>query len=288
MGFQRIGVEEVKPDFAAQVHSGVDLRRRLPDEVLAEVRAAWAAFPVLCFPDQPLSLDELEAFTLQIGPYGVDPFIAPMEGHPNVLELRREKDEKSIVFGASWHSDWSFQPEPPSATLLHSKVVPPIGGDTLYADMRSAYDALPDDLREAVLGHRARHSAKFAYGTSGVFAKDENPRGMKILSSEDAHTSEVHPMVRTHPATGRRALFVNPVYTTGVEGVSDEESYTLLVKLYEHCTSERFVHRHRWQENMLVMWDNRCAIHNAQGGYDGHLRLMHRTTVAGEKPFLSV
>lgn len=283
----RMEVEVVRPDFAAEVR-GLDLSQPLDEGTLSEVLTAWAAFPVLSFPDQPLTLDELEAFTLQIGPYGVDPFIAPMAGHPNVLEVRREASEKGIVFGAAWHSDWSFQPRPPSATLLHSQVVPPVGGDTLYADLRRAYDELPADLKERALASRATHSAKFAYGTAGVFVQDKNPRAMNVLSSEDAHAVQVHPVVRTHPVTKRRALFVNPVYTTGIEGTADEEGRALLAQLYEHCLDERFVHRHRWSENMLVMWDNRCCAHNAEGGYEGHLRVMHRTTVRGEEPFLTL
>ena len=112
-------------------------------------------------------------------------------------------------------------------------------------------------------------------------------RAMTILSGEKAHATQLHPMVRTHPVTGRRALFVNPVYTTGIEGMGEEEGRALLARFYEHLVEDDFVHRHRWRENMLLMWDNRCAIHNAEGGYEGCARLMHRTTVAGERPVLS-
>ncbi len=284
--WKQISVGCLRDEFAAEV-TGLDLSCTLPAETLEEVRAAWAAYPILCFPDQPLSVDELEAFTLQIGPFGVDPFIAPMKGHPNVLEVHRGPDEKGILFGGSWHSDWSFQERPPSATLLHAKIVPSVGGDTLYADCRKAWGALPEDLKQIALRSNAIHSAKYAYGTNGVFAKDPNPGEMTILSGEKAHATQLHPMVRTHPVTGRRALFVNPVYTTGIEGMGEEEGRALLARFYEHLVDDAFVHRHCWREDMLVMWDNRCAIHNAEGGYEGYARLMHRTTVAGESPVLS-
>jgi taurine dioxygenase len=283
--WRRADVRVVRERFAAEV-TGLDLSKPLPDEVLAEVRAAWAAYPVLSFPDHRLDPHQLEAFTLQLGPFGVDPFVAPMPGHPNILEVRREASETGIVFGGAWHSDWSFQACPPSATILHAKVIPPVGGDTLYADCSLAFETLPADLREIVLSRNAVHSAALAYGTGGALAKDPNPRAMKILHGEAAHAQQVHPMVRTHPVTGRRALFVNPVYTCGVEGMPSEEGRALLGRLYAHLLSERFVHRHRWRENMLLMWDNRCVVHNAEGGYQGHLRVLHRTTVAGESPFL--
>ena len=284
---KRVDVRIVRDDFAAEV-TGLDLRRPLSPQTLEEVRAAWAAFPILCFPDQVLSVEQLEAFTLQLGPFGVDPFVAPMEGHPNVLEVHRGPEEKGIIFGNAWHSDWSFQAQPPSATLLHSKIVPPVGGDTLYADCRKAWSALPEDLKEIALDRNAIHSAKYAYGTSGVLATDPHPREMTILSGEQAHATQLHPMVRSHPVTGRRALFVNPVYTTGIEGMAEEEGRALLARFYEHLVSDDFVYRHSWRENMLVMWDNRCAIHNAEGGYEGYSRLMYRTTLAGERPALDL
>jgi taurine dioxygenase len=283
--WKHVKIEVLRERFAAEL-SGVDLSRPMPPAALAEVLAAWAAYPVLCFPDQPLSPDQLEASTVQVGPFGEDPFVAPMPGHPNILEVRREPDEKAIVFGAAWHSDWSFQESPPSATLLAAKVIPPVGGDTLYADLALAFESLPDDLKEIALSSRGIHSAALAYGARGAFAREEVPRAMKILHGEEAHATWVHPMVRTHPVTGRRSLFVNPTYTCGVEGMSDEDGGLLLLRLYEHGLDERFVHRHRWRENMLLMWDNRCTAHNATGGYNGHLRVMHRTTVAGEAPVL--
>ena len=269
--------------FGARIE-GLDLPRPLEPQILAEVKAAWAAHSVVAFPNQPLSLEALEAFTLAMGGFGIDPFIAPMPGHPNVLELRREPDETATNFGAGWHSDWSFQKTPPAATLLRSQVTPPVGGDTLFADGSRAYEDLSDVMKATLAPLRAVHSASRAYGMEGVFARETAKRTMEIIVSPEADRTEVHPLVRTHPVTGRKALFVSPVYTVGIEGMTVKESQAVLGFLFAHMTQEAFVHRHRWERDMLLMWDNRCTIHFAEGGYDGHLRVMHRTTVAGEVP----
>jgi len=250
----------------------------------ATILDAWARHGVLVFPDQPLEIEALEAFTLALGEFGHDPFIAPMEAHPNVLELRREPDEKAGNFGAGWHSDWSFQACPPSGTILHSTVIPPIGGNTLYADGHRAWEALSSTMQSMLSGRSAIHSAALPYGPKGIFAKDTEARTMKILVSEEAEETEVHPLVRTHPVTGRKALFVNPVYTVSIEGLEPAENFTILKFLYDHMTKDEFVYRHQWQPDMLVMWDNRSTMHYAEGGYDGHLRVLHRTTLAGDRP----
>jgi taurine dioxygenase len=282
-GYRSISVRPEASGFGAII-TGLDLSRPLADDLVQEIKAAWARHSVLSFPDQPLSLEALEAFTLAIGPFGHDPFIAPMPGHPNVLELRREPDEKATNFGAGWHSDWSFQPEPPAATLLRSEVTPPVGGDTLFADCAGAYEALTPAYQSLLAPLRAVHTAAWAYGTKGVFARETEQRTMKILVSAEAEKTQSHPLVRTHPVTGRKALYVSPVYTHGIEGMTHAESASILKFLFDHIVQERFVYRHQWTPGRLLMWDNRCTVHIAEGGYDGHLRVMHRTTVAGERP----
>ena len=276
----------VKPQptgFGAEI-TGVDLSKPLAPATLDQVKAAWAKHGVVAFPNQPLSLDELEAFTLQMGRFGDDPFIKPMPGRPNVLELRREPDEKATNFGAGWHSDWSFQPSPPAATILRSEVVPPVGGDTLFVDACRAYEALSGTMQAMLAPLRAIHSAARPYGTKGSFAKETEARTMQIITSVEADKTQVHPLVRTHPVTGRKALFVSPVYTVGIEALNPDEADAILGFLFKHLTQERFIYRHKWQAGMLLMWDNRCTMHLAEGGYDGHLRVMHRTTVAGDAP----
>ena len=283
LDYRTIEVTPQPTGFGAEI-TGLDLSRPLPAEVLAEVKAAWARHGVVAFPDQPLSLEAQEAFTGAMGGFGVDPYIKPMAGHPNVLELRREPDEKATNFGAGWHSDWSFQETPPAATLLHSKVVPPVGGDTLFVDAARAYEALSPAMQRMLEPLRAIHSARQSYGSKGVFSKDTEKRTLQIIVSEEADAALTHPLVRTHPATGRKALFVSPVYTVGIEDLTPEEAKALLGFLFAHLTQEQFIYRHRWREQMLLMWDNRCTMHFAEGGYDGHLRLMHRTTVKGDAP----
>ena len=269
--------------FGAEV-TGADLSKPLPPATLAEVKAAWAAHAVLSFPDQPLTLDELEAFTLQIGPFGDDPYVAPMAGHPNVLEVRREPDEKLTPFGGAWHSDWSFQPAPPAATILRSETIPPVGGDTLYCDASRAYAALDQATKDKLAPLKAVHSATRAYGPNSAYSRELDQRSMPIIVSPEADKMHAHPLVRTHPVTSRKALFVSPVYTIGIEGLTPDEADPILGGLFKHLTQDQFIYRHHWREGMVVIWDNRCTMHNALGGYDGHRRVMHRTTVAGDTP----
>lgn len=279
----RIEVDPRPDGFGARV-TGLRLADPLSKQSADMIHEAWARHGVLVFPDQPLEIEELEALTRSLGAFGIDPFIEPMADHPHVLELRREPDEKAGNFGAGWHSDWSFQARPPAGTLLHSKVVPPVGGDTLYADTERAWRALSETMRSMLEGLRALHSAALPYGPKGVFANDTEKRTMKILVSEEAEKTELHPLVRSHPVSGRKALFVNPVYTVAIEGLTPEENFTILKFLYDHMTKDEFVYRHAWQPDMLVLWDNRRTMHFATGGYDGHLRVMHRTTLAGDRP----
>ncbi|OXE37374.1 MAG: taurine dioxygenase [Phenylobacterium zucineum] len=269
--------------FGAEV-TGLDLTRPLSDAVRTEIRSAWADYAVLSFRDQPLTLDQFEAFTLTIGPFGRDPFIQPMPGRPNVLELRREPDEKAVNFGAGWHSDWSFLETPPAATLLRSEVTPPVGGETCFADGRRAYDDLSPAMKARLAPMKAVHSAGRAYGVQGVFARETEKRTLKILVSDEADTQLSHPLVRTHPVTGRKALYISPVYTVGIEGLPEKEGQALLGSLFAHMIQPQYVYKHVWTQGAVLLWDNRCTMHLAKGGYDGHLRVMHRTTVAGEVP----
>jgi taurine dioxygenase len=279
----KIQVEPRKDGFGAVV-TGLDLSERLEKGAADAIRRHWSERGILVFPNQTLEPDELETFTLTLGDFGHDPFIEAMEGHENILEVRREPDEKATQFGAAWHSDWSFQAEPPAGTILHSKIVPPSGGDTLYADGHRAWEALSDTMQSMLDGLNAIHSASFAYGPRGILAKDVHERTMNIIISEEAEAKQIHPLVRTHPVTGRKALFINPVYTVAIEGLHPDENFTLLKFLYDHMVKEEFVYRHQWEKDMVVLWDNRSTMHFADGGYDGHLRLMHRTTLAGDRP----
>ncbi|MEO1040414.1 MAG: TauD/TfdA family dioxygenase [Pseudomonadota bacterium] len=262
--------------------TGVDLSAPLSAETVAAIRTAWLEHLVLAFPGQPMSHEDLERFTQYFGPFGHDPFIAALPDHSHIIEVRRKADEKASVFAAAWHSDWSFQPVPPAGTVLHAKTIPPTGGDTLFCNGYLAFDRLNAETRERVRSLKAVHSAALAYAPDGVYGKDDGAdRSMTIIASEAARDTHAHPIVRTHPETGRETLFVNPGYVRGVEGLSDLDAFVLLVELYETAHAEPLVYRHQWEPDMLVMWDNRCTQHMATGGYDGHARLLHRTTIAG-------
>jgi taurine dioxygenase len=269
--------------FGATV-TGVDLSKPLEASETAGIRAAWLRHQVLSFPDQPMSHEDLERFTRYLGDWGHDPYIAPVADHPHILEIRRDPDEPVAPFGSAWHSDWSFQACPPSATILHAKVIPPVGGDTLYADGYAAYDALGPDEQAELEGLTALHSARRPYSPEGYRAGRGPERSMKILPSDSAYQVQEHPVIRTHPETGRKALWVNAVYTIGIKGLDDADAGALIRRLCQHATQDRFVYRHRWAADMLTLWDNRSVQHCAQGGYDGHLRVLHRTTVAGTRP----
>lgn len=264
--------------------SGVDLSRPLPAATLDAIRRAWCEHPVLCFTGQHLDPASLQDFAAQIGPFGDDPYVAPMPDYPHVIEVKREARETAPIFGSQWHSDWSFQATPPSATLLYGAEIPPSGGDTVFADCVAAYAALSPTMQSLLAGLNGVHTAAPAYGPKGLFSRDDASRSMRIIVSSDAEHCEVHPLVRRHPASGRPALYVNHVYTVGIEGMRRDESRALLEFLFGHLTQPEFVHRHRWQPGSLLMWDNRCVVHFADGGYEGHRRLMYRSTLAGERP----
>ncbi|HRD45344.1 MAG TPA: TauD/TfdA family dioxygenase [Caulobacter sp.] len=269
--------------FGAEI-TGLDIGRPLLPDDLRTVKAAWADHSVVWFPHQPLDHDQLEAFTLQFGDFGHDPYVKPLADRPHILEVRREPGETNSVFGGAWHSDWSFQATPPAATILHAKIVPPMGGDTEFADGYRAFETLSPVMQGMLEGLTAIHSATRPYGEKGIYANEAPGRSMRIINCAEADSRQAHPLVRVHPVSGRKSLFVNPIYTLGVDGMTEAESEALLGFLYRHMLRQDFVYRHRWRADMLILWDNRCVLHNATGGYDGHRRLMHRTTVAGEAP----
>ena len=261
--------------------TGADLSQPISADLAAEIRAAWLEHHVLVFPDQRMSDDDLERFTLAFGGFGDDPFIAPISGRKHVIAVERKADERSPLFAENWHSDWSFQARPPAGTCLYGISIPPIGGDTLYANQHAALDAMPDAMRSKLEGRVAIHSAKRAYAPEGMYGQsDSAARSMDIRPSRDAEAVQHHPLIRAHPETGRLGLFSCFGYIIGIEDMADEEALPLLIELYGWQSRQEFQYRHRWNKDMLVMWDNRSVLHAATGGYDGYDRLLHRTTIA--------
>lgn len=273
---------EVQPAPCGAVVRGIDLNQPLDPSLQADLRALWLQHLVLAFPDQHLSVHALERFATTIGPFGPDPYFESIPGHPHVAQVRREADETSTLFADNWHSDWSFLASPPAATLLHGDVIPPTGGDTLFANQYAAWDALPADLKAALQGRMGVHSARRGYARQGRYGEADKGRSMAIRYDDSALATQLHPVARRHPETGRTALFVSPGYTIGIDGLPDDEAQPLLKELFDHQGRDEFVYRHAWQPGMLVIWDNRCLVHAATGGYQGYRRLLHRITV-GER-----
>jgi taurine dioxygenase len=260
--------------------TGVNLSHPLSLDLVAEIRAVWLEHHVLSFPGQKLSDDDLERFTLAFGGFGDDPFIAPIPGRKHVIAVERKADERSPLFAENWHSDWSFQARPPAGTCLYGITIPPVGGDTLFANQHAALDAMPEAMRAKLEGFTALHSAKRAYAPEGMYGQnDAADRSMDIRPSREAEAVQRHPLIRAHPETGRLGLFSCFGYIMGIEGMDDAEALPLLIELYQWQGREEFQYRHRWEAEMLVMWDNRSVLHAATGGYDGYDRLLHRTTI---------
>ena len=252
----------------------------LTAENIAFLRSKWVEYGLIVFPKLPLSHDEFKNFALSFGDFGDDPFISSLSDYPNIAEIKRSANEKATPFGGTWHSDWSFMKRPPSATLLHSKIIPPVGGNTLFANTEKAFAALPDEMKDKLRNLKVIHSAKIPYADDGFYALEKEERSMKILPSKEAKATFSHPMIKIHPETKKECLFINPVYTINIEGFSEDESQQLLWELYEHMIQDQFVYEHVWNADMLIMWDNRTVMHQATGGYDGFDRLLHRITLA--------
>ena len=256
------------------------------DARVSDLRNLWLNYSIIIFKDLKLSHQQLENFSLAFGNFGNDPYIDSIDGHDNIIEVRREADEKAPPFGASWHSDWSFQECPPSATLLHSKIIPPTGGDTFFINTHEAYVDLSNDIKQKIKNLMVSHSAIRPYADDGFYALEKDKdRSMKIIPSPKAKEIFLHPLVRTHPETRKKSLFINQVYSIAIEGLNEKESNELLTTLFLHMDQQKYIYKHRWESNMLIMWDNRCVNHCAQGGYQGYKRLLHRTTLAGDRPF---
>ena len=268
---------------------GVDLTRPLDPPTVAAIRAAWLEHHVLSFPEQPVSDDDLERFARYFGPYGVDPFFEAIDGREHIAAIHRRPDEQAPLFAESWHADWTFQEFPPDGTCLASRIIPPVGGDTLYADQVAALAALPVGIRRRIEGAVAIHSARTAYAPDGMYGEkaEERDRSMRIVVSDEAYRTQTHPLIRTHPESGRPAIYSTFGYIVGIEGMPDDEAVELLVELYKHQTRDEFVYRHEWEPDMLVMWDNRSVLHRATGGFEGYERLLHRTTI-GYNPDVGV
>ncbi len=275
-------VEPVAGALGATV-TGIDLTEVTEAAQLDDLRRALADHLVVFLPGQDLSLDDLERVTDLLGGRDVTPFVDPLEDRPYVIRVIKEPTDV-LNFANAWHSDLSYLPAPPAYTLLHAWDVPDHGGDTVWSNQYLAYETLSAGLRATLDGLRAVHSAGMAYGTGGLLDQVKDLTSMAIAPSAEAYAEHVHPVVVVHPVTGRRALYVDPVYTTRFEGWTKEESHALLGHLHRHSINENFTSRLRRSVRTLAIWDNRCTMHNALNDYSGVRREMYRTSVRGAVP----
>ncbi len=262
--------------------TGIDLSKGLSGDLTDELRSHWLKNKVLIFPDQNLSITQLVDFSRCFGEIGEDPFFGHIDEHENVAAIQRNAAEKTPIFAEVFHSDWSFLPIPPAGTILYGIKIPPVGGNTLFANQVMAYESLPRSIRDRADQLVAIHSAALGYAPDGAYGKKdrENGRSMRIYFDEKARETYEHPLVRTHHETGEKALYSSAAYIQGFAGLEKQESEKLLSELYAHQGKDEFVYSHSWRKNMLVMWDNRSVLHAATGGYDGYERLLYRTTIA--------
>ena len=277
-----IDVERIAGSCGAVVR-GFDLRDPQSADQIEALEQLLDEYLVIALPEQHLDLDQLERFTDELGGRDITPYVKPVDGRPYVIRVLKERDDE-LNFANAWHSDLSYLPVPPSYTVLHAWEVPSFGGDTMWANQYLAFETLPADVREQLLHLRATHSAGMAYGTGGYLEQVADKSSMEIEPSAEAYNVHSHPVVRRHPRTGRPALYVNAVYTTGIEGLPDDEARATLARLVQHSTHPNFTCRVRWQPHQLVIWDNRCTQHFAINDYAGQRREMYRTSVRGSAP----
>lgn len=269
---------------------GIDLGRPLTPETRARLDEIWLEHPMLVFPAQAITDDQQIAFARNFGDLEIHPSVAHRSStHPEIYRVSNVDEKGDILPGESsewqymeltwlWHTDSSFREIPSKGSILHGLMIPPEGGDTLFANMYEAYDALSDAMKQRIAGLTVRHSHDAVIARSAkLSARQDKGSYIELPAVEQ-------PLVRSHPVTGRRSLFLSPHTMEGVTGMPEDEGRTLLEELTRHATEERFVYRHSWRQDDVIMWDNRCTMH-AVMPYDSanHRRIMHRTTIVGDE-----
>ncbi len=257
----------------------VDLAGNLSNRDFSEIRRAFFDYGVIFFRDQELAPEDHVSFAQRWGKIVINRFFTPVEGHPQIAEVRKEKEQK-INIGGGWHTDHSYDQEPAMGSILYALEVPDCGGDTLFANMYMAYDTLSDGLKETLRGLRAVHSSRHVFGEQAKYFGEDDIK-TRIGNAHAALQDSVHPVIITHPDSGRKALYVNPGFTLHFEGWTPEESKPLLDFLYAHAVRGEHTCRFRWQKGSIAFWDNRATWHYALNDYQGKFRLMHRITVEG-------
>jgi taurine dioxygenase len=277
VGVNHVTVRPMAGAIGAEV-DGIDLAD-VSERDFAAIRAALLEHQVLFFHDQRMTPEQHKAFGRRFGKLYVHPYAKGLEGHHEVLPVLREPTDTGRVFGGAWHTDLTFEPAPVMASILYARQVPDHGGDTMFASQFAAHDALSDGLKRTLEGMKAVHSADAAYSPGKLVTNKQ----MGVKAAE-AGTEAAHPIIRVHPESGRRALFVSRQNTDRFEGWTHAESQPLLNYLCEHATRPEFTCRFRWRSGSVAFWDNRCTQHLAISDYAGSRREMHRVTICGDTP----
>jgi taurine dioxygenase len=261
--------------------SGINLLEKISDEAIAEVRAAWLKHGVIFFRDQPLPPADFLAFANRFGEVVEYPFVKGIEGFPLIIPVLKLEHERNN-FGGIWHTDTAYLKTPPMATMLLAREIPPYGGDTLFASGYAAYEALSPGMKAMLETLKGVNTSGKADVTKTREDRIKDSGSDQGKAKEDL-VSE-HPVVRTHPETGRKSLYVNFGHTARFAGMTEEESKPLLDYLFQHQTRPEFTCRFSWQAGSLAFWDNRCMLHNPVNDYHGFKRLLHRVTLKGDVP----
>lgn len=271
-------IHRIAGALGAELH-GVDLTQPLSTDLQHAIRAALLEHLVIFFRDQPLSTEQFMRFAHAMGEPVEYPFVKGLDNFPCVIEVKKLEHEKNN-FGGIWHSDTTYLEQPPMGSMLLAHEIPPYGGDTLFANQYLAWETLSDTMKSLLDGLKGISSSAKA-----DVSKTREDR-LKTDGKADApkNYTHAHPLVRTHPETGRKALYVNVAHTSGIVGMTDEESAPLLKFLFEHQVKAEFTCRFVWKPYSLAFWDNRCAQHNPVNDYHGFKRVMHRITLAGDTP----
>jgi taurine dioxygenase len=255
---------------------GVDVKN-LSDSEFNAIRSAFFDYGALFFRDQDLTPEDHIAFARRWGEIDVNRFFLGVPGYPEIAQVLKEADQE-LNIGGGWHTDHSYDEAPAMGSVLYALDIPPTGGDTLFAGMAAAYEALPVTMKERIAGLKARHGNGHIFGEDSAYQKAMNGR---YKNPETAGQEAVHPIVLTHPDSGKKGIYVNPGFTLSVEGMDKADGDALLAEVYTHIQQPQFHYRHVWEEGMLAMWDNRATWHFALNDYQGHRRSLHRITMAG-------
>ena len=274
--YSTINVKPLSGNIGAEI-DGVNLKK-ISKEQFKEIKIVFGKYGVIFFRNQNLSPEEEIIFAELWGEININRFFTNLEGYPKIALVSKEPDQKKNIGGA-WHTDHTYDLEPAMGSILFAHQVPKKGGDTLFSSMYAAYETLSDGLKDSLKNMYGRHSSRHVFGTSRAERNDDTVG--RIINSDKAKQDAIHPVVITHPQTGKKALFVNPTFTLGFDGWSDEESKPLLNYLYSHATKPEFTCRFKWEEGSIAFWDNRSTWHLAVNDYHGQRRLMHRITING-------